>query len=113
MISAEGKVLLYPPDNDPPKVCYCYTFSSLRLLLRSKKCSGDLSLTLSLLYSLPDNVLLELHFNTYLFLQEFTFDGAYFMDSTAEQIYNESVFPLVEVRSFISLLHLLHSHFSL
>ncbi|GMS95386.1 hypothetical protein PENTCL1PPCAC_17561, partial [Pristionchus entomophagus] len=46
MVGAEGKVLLYPPENDPPK--------------------------------------------------EFTFDGAYFMDSTAEQIYNESVFPLVE-----------------
>ncbi|GMR47574.1 hypothetical protein PMAYCL1PPCAC_17769 [Pristionchus mayeri] len=46
MMGAEGKVMLFPADNDPPK--------------------------------------------------EFTFDGAYFMDSTAEQIYNESVFPLVE-----------------
>lgn len=27
----------------------------------------------------------------------FTFDGAYFMDSTTEQIYNEIVYPLVEV----------------
>lgn len=27
----------------------------------------------------------------------FTFDGAYYMDSTTEQIYNEIVFPLVEV----------------
>jgi kinesin family protein 3/17 len=30
--------------------------------------------------------------------KSFTFDGAYFMDSTTEQIYNEIVFPLVEVR---------------
>lgn len=29
--------------------------------------------------------------------KEFTFDGAYFMDSTAEQIYNDIVYPLVEV----------------
>ncbi|CAI4228094.1 unnamed protein product [Auanema sp. JU1783] len=28
--------------------------------------------------------------------KEFTFDGAYFMDSTGEQIYNDIVFPLVE-----------------
>lgn len=27
----------------------------------------------------------------------FTFDGAYFIDSTTEQIYNEIVFPIVEV----------------
>lgn len=30
--------------------------------------------------------------------KSFTFDGAYFIDSTTEQIYNEIVFPLVEVR---------------
>ena len=30
--------------------------------------------------------------------KDFTFDGAYFMDSTGEQIYNDIVFPLVEVR---------------
>ena len=29
----------------------------------------------------------------------FTFDGAYFVDSTTEQIYNEIAYPLVEVRS--------------
>lgn len=29
--------------------------------------------------------------------KDFTFDGAYFMDSTGEQIYNDIVFPLVEV----------------
>nr|pir kinesin protein OSM-3 - Caenorhabditis elegans [Caenorhabditis elegans] len=28
--------------------------------------------------------------------KDFTFDGAYFMDSTGEQIYNDIVFPLVE-----------------
>lgn len=27
----------------------------------------------------------------------FTFDGVYFIDSTAEQIYNDIVYPLVEV----------------
>lgn len=27
----------------------------------------------------------------------FTFDGAYYMDSTGEQIYNDIVYPLVEV----------------
>lgn len=27
----------------------------------------------------------------------FTFDGAYFIDSTTEQIYNEIAYPLVEV----------------
>lgn len=32
--------------------------------------------------------------------KDFTFDGAYFMDSTGEQIYNDIVFPLVEVRKF-------------
>ncbi|PIO57374.1 hypothetical protein TELCIR_21219, partial [Teladorsagia circumcincta] len=26
----------------------------------------------------------------------FTFDGAYYMDSTGEQIYNDIVYPLVE-----------------
>ena len=29
--------------------------------------------------------------------KSFTFDGVYFMDSTAEQIYSDIVFPLVEV----------------
>ena len=29
--------------------------------------------------------------------KSFTFDGAYYIDSTTEQIYNEIVFPLVEV----------------
>ena len=28
--------------------------------------------------------------------KQFTFDGAYYMDSTAEQIYNDIVYPLVE-----------------
>jgi kinesin family protein 3/17 len=27
----------------------------------------------------------------------FTFDGAYFIDSTTEQIYNDIAYPLVEV----------------
>lgn len=31
--------------------------------------------------------------------KSFTFDGAYYIHSTTEQIYNEIVFPLVEVRS--------------
>lgn len=31
--------------------------------------------------------------------KSFAFDGAYFTDSTTEQIYNEIVFPLVEVIS--------------
>lgn len=31
----------------------------------------------------------------------FTFDGAYYTDSTTEQMYNEIVFPLVEVCSKI------------
>lgn len=30
--------------------------------------------------------------------KNFTFDGVYFIDSTAEQIYNDIVYPLVEVR---------------
>lgn len=29
--------------------------------------------------------------------KSFTFDGAYFIDSTTEQIYNEIVYPIVEV----------------
>lgn len=29
--------------------------------------------------------------------KNFTFDGAYFIDSTTEQIYNEIVYPIVEV----------------
>jgi kinesin family protein 3/17 len=29
--------------------------------------------------------------------KSFTFDGAYYMDSTTEQMYNEIVFNLVEV----------------
>ena len=32
----------------------------------------------------------------------FTFDGAYYTDSTTEQMYNEIVFPLVEVRTGFS-----------
>lgn len=30
--------------------------------------------------------------------KQFTFDGVYYIDSTSEQLYNEMVFPLVEVR---------------
>jgi kinesin family protein 3/17 len=30
----------------------------------------------------------------------FTFDGVYFMDSTSEQIYNDIVYPLVDVGYF-------------
>ena len=33
--------------------------------------------------------------------KNFTFDGAYFTDSTTEAIYNEIAYPLVEVSSFI------------
>jgi kinesin family protein 3/17 len=33
--------------------------------------------------------------------KSFTFDGAYFVDSTTENIYNEIAYPLVEVRSHI------------
>lgn len=29
--------------------------------------------------------------------KQFTFDGVYYMDATAEQIYNDIVYPLVEV----------------
>lgn len=36
--------------------------------------------------------------------KSFTFDGAYYKDSTTEQIYNEIVFPLVEVRHSFLLL---------
>jgi kinesin family protein 3/17 len=32
----------------------------------------------------------------------FTFDGVYFIDSSAEQIYNDIVYPLVEVVTDIS-----------
>lgn len=32
----------------------------------------------------------------------FTFDGAYFVDSTTENIYNEIAYPLVEVFKLIS-----------
>ncbi|VBB33114.1 unnamed protein product, partial [Acanthocheilonema viteae] len=28
--------------------------------------------------------------------KQFTFDGVYYIDATAEQIYNEIVYPLVE-----------------
>lgn len=35
--------------------------------------------------------------------KQFTFDGAYYMDSTTEQIYNDIAYPLVEVRVFSSL----------
>jgi len=31
----------------------------------------------------------------------FTFDGAYYTESSTEQIYNEIVFPIVEVSLFI------------
>lgn len=34
----------------------------------------------------------------------FTFDGVYFCDSTTESIYNEIVFPLVEVITIITIL---------
>ena len=30
--------------------------------------------------------------------KSFTFDGAYYTESTTEQIYNEIAYPLVEVR---------------
>lgn len=33
--------------------------------------------------------------------KSFTFDGAYYMDSTTEQMYNEIVFNLVEVRAHL------------
>lgn len=33
-------------------------------------------------------------------LKSFTFDSVYFMESTAEQIYNDIVYPLVEVRKY-------------
>lgn len=29
--------------------------------------------------------------------KQFTFDGVYYIDATAEQIYNDIVYPLVEV----------------
>lgn len=35
--------------------------------------------------------------------KSFTFDGAYFIESTTEQMYNEIVYPIVEV-SFKSIL---------
>lgn len=37
----------------------------------------------------------------------FTFDGAYDVDSTTEQIYNEVVFPIVEVSNRAIICHLL------
>lgn len=30
--------------------------------------------------------------------KQFTFDGSYFVDHTTEEMYNESAYPLVEVR---------------
>ena len=33
--------------------------------------------------------------------KSFAFDGAYYMDSTTEQMYNEIVFNLVEVRASV------------
>lgn len=47
--------------------------------------------------------------------KQFTFDGVYYMDSTAEQIYNDIVYPLVEVNilpflSYYKCSHLYSSH---
>jgi len=33
--------------------------------------------------------------------KEFTFDGAYYVNSTTEQIYNDIAYPLVEVNSVL------------
>ncbi|VDK58793.1 unnamed protein product [Gongylonema pulchrum] len=34
--------------------------------------------------------------------KQFSFDGVYYMDATAEQIYNDIVYPLVEVSAHIT-----------
>lgn len=39
--------------------------------------------------------------------KNFTFDGAYFIDSTTENIYNEIAYPLVEVKQITNLIFMM------